>query len=354
MEWINAISKLIGAAAWPVAILTLAFFYRRQIRGLLERVAKIEYPGGSITMQDVSRLEKTAADARELSASPPAAITQPQLISQDVNVVLAQLRIDMERELFRIAQIKSRGARVQFVSLARTLQELRNLDAIPTQLTVAIEEFAVIHDRMASDSKIASEIKERVALAANGLLAQLHKHRLIVEMEYEFDSHGLWHMHRHVEGSAKQFYWWSAVADTCSEFEYDYDVYRIAAERHNDRLIQQMGREQAQRGMVEVISLEDYVETLHFRESELRRVLAAYEQGQEAFSKANQWKWPDNWGNIGWTGPVVRGWLRDAERELMETESAIRRYEKPCWPMGSDTILNRGQASSDRLREGNI
>jgi len=59
MEWIKAISQLLGTLAWPATVLTLAFLYREQLRGLMLRVAKIEYPGGSITMQDVSRLEKT-------------------------------------------------------------------------------------------------------------------------------------------------------------------------------------------------------------------------------------------------------------------------------------------------------
>jgi hypothetical protein len=327
MNWINAISQLLGTLVWPTVVLALAFLYRRQFRGLLGRVAKIEYPGGSITMQDVSRLEKTAANAREPPSSQPATAQQPRLISQDINVVLAQLRTDIERELFRIAQIRSHGAKVQFVSLAETLRELRNTDAISVQLAVAIEEFADIHNRMVSDSAIPNEMKERVAITANGLLTQLHRHRLIVEMEYEFDAHGLWHMHQHVEGPARRYYWWSAVAASCPEFEYDYDVYQIAAERHNDRLIRQMGREQALKGMIEIISLADYLEVLRFRESELRRVLDAYEAGQEAFSKANEWKWPKEWENVSWSGPVVRGWLRDVERELMETQNAIRRYE---------------------------
>lgn len=87
-----------------------------------------------------------------------------------------------------------------------------------------------------------------------------------------------------------------------------------------------MGHEDAKRGMVEIIPLAYYVAVLRFRESELQRVLAAYRVGQE-FSKANEWKWPEKWGNISWNGPVFRGWLRDAERELMETQNAIRRYQ---------------------------
>ena len=326
MGWINALSQLLGTLAWPTTVLALALLYRHQLRGLLERVWKIEFPGVSITTQDVRRLEKTAADAHELPSAPPTG-QQPRLISHSTNVVLAQLRTDIERELFRITQIKSHGGTVQFVSLAYTLRELRTIDAIPMKLAVAIEEFTDMYDRSASDSTTSNEIKEHVAIIANGLLTELHRHRLIVEMEYEFDAHGLWHLHGHVEGPAKRYYWWSAVAASCPEFEYDYDVYRIAAEQHNNRLVREMGHEDAKRGMVEIIPLADYIAVLRFRESELRRVLAAYKAGQETFSKANEWKWPEEWGNITWNGPVFHGWLRDAERELMETQNAIRRYQ---------------------------
>lgn len=75
------------------------------------------------------------------------------------------------------------------------LRELRDTDAIPTQLAAAIEEFADIYDRSAPDSTAPNEMKERIAIIENGLLTQLHRHRLIVEMEYEFDAHGLWHTH---------------------------------------------------------------------------------------------------------------------------------------------------------------
>jgi hypothetical protein len=58
MGWISAFSQLVGTLAWPTAVLALALLFRHQLRGLLERAAKIEFPGGSITMQDVTRFEK--------------------------------------------------------------------------------------------------------------------------------------------------------------------------------------------------------------------------------------------------------------------------------------------------------
>lgn len=133
-------------------------------------------------------------------------------------------------------------------------------------------------------------------------------------------------MHHHCEGEARKFYWWSVVASECPHFEYDYHVCRTAADRYNSRLIEQLGLEHAKKGMVGIISLKDYIKVLEFRESELTRLLAAYDDGQESFIAANEWKWPREWGNIGWNSPIVSGHLRGAERALMETQNAIHRY----------------------------
>src|SRR6266436_6728089 len=100
MGWITALAQLIGTLAWPTAVLALALLFRRQLRGLLERIAKIEFPGGSITMQDIARFEKAAGEARQLPSA-PATAQQPDLIAYYTNVVLAELRSDVERELFR-------------------------------------------------------------------------------------------------------------------------------------------------------------------------------------------------------------------------------------------------------------
>src|SRR5437870_1919911 len=129
MEWIKVITQLLGTLVWPITVVALAFLYRQHLRSLLLRVAKIELPGASITMLDVSRLERTAAEARDSPALPAVIPLASRLISQDPNLVLSQIRTDIERELFRIAQIKSHGATVRFISLGETLRDLENTNA---------------------------------------------------------------------------------------------------------------------------------------------------------------------------------------------------------------------------------
>ena len=134
-------------------------------------------------------------------------------------------------------------------------------------------------------------------------------------------------MHRDLSGPARRYYWWSAVASECPEFEYDYGVYSIAATRHNQRLIRSLGSEAAAKGLIEVVSLTEYLTILRFRESELTRVLEADKSGQDSSSKASLWRWPKHWGDIGWSG-IVSGSVWSTEEALRETRAAIRRYEE--------------------------
>jgi hypothetical protein len=110
-------------------------------------------------------------------------------------------------------------------------------------------------------------------------------------MEREFDAHGLWHMRSLRPKEVQRYYSQSAVAASAAEFDYDYDIYREAAERHNRRLIARVGEESVARGLIDILDLSEYVEVLQFRESEIKRVLVAYEKGQDAFSEAKD-AWP--------------------------------------------------------------
>ncbi len=127
-------------------------------------------------------------------------------------------------------------------------------------------------------------------------------------MEREFQAHGLWHMRTLRPKEVQRYYSWSAVAASAHEFDYDYDIYREAAERHNKRLIERVGEESAERGMIDILDLREYVEVLRFRECEIQRVLAAYEKGQDAFSETKgAWQWPEEWGDVGWNGQLFTG-----------------------------------------------
>lgn len=325
MEMLTAI---IGHVAWPLTIITLAVLFRREVSRLAARFTKIEYPGGAITLQEVTRLE---IQSREVAAAAPSdEILVTPSFSADPNLSLAQTRVDIERELFRLSQVVSCGGQVEFTALSQRVRNLlvdeSSYLSFDRHLAAALIQFSEYFERVADDAAVSSEVKTRLAVIGGELLAQVHRVRLQAEFEYDLAGHGLWHMHRHVPDKSKKYYWWSAVAATCPVFNYNYDIYRAAVERHNAKLIDRVGRQDAEREMVELITLDDFIAVLSFRQTELKRVLAAYQSGQDAFSKANEWQWPNEWGQISWTGAVAHGWLRDVDRELMETQAALVRY----------------------------
>jgi len=313
------IAELVASLAWPLTVLAITLLFRRQLVRLFQRIAKIEYAGGSISLQEeVSRLDKKRTQAAESAPFQP----------QDLEVLLGSLEGEAERELFRVAQIEARGGAVSATSLGHLVVLLREQDALPAELLDAVNELSAIVRRLRSTSGVPQQTLKKVLTSAHQLLYQLHKHGLVVRMVYEFASHGFWHMHQQLSGPARRYYWWSAVASECPEFEYDYKVYFIAATRYNQRLSRSLGSEAAERGLVEVVSLEDYVAILRFRESELTRVLETAKSAQDSFSEANTWRWPEHWGDVRWSGPVVRGSNWSAERDLRETRRAIRLHEE--------------------------
>lgn len=313
------IAELVSSLAWPVTVLSIMLLFRRQLLRLLQRIAKVEYAGASITLQDeVSQLNKKRTQAAESAAFQP----------QDLTVLVASVEAEAERELFRVAQIEAGRGAMSATSLGHLVVLLREQEALPAELLDAVNDFSALANRLRSLSGVPPRSLTKILTSAHQLLYQLHKHGLVVRMVYEFASHGLWHMHQDLHGPAQRYYWWSAVASECPEFEYDYEVYYIAATRYNQQLRASLGREAAAKGLIEVVSLEDYVAILRFREAELVRVLEAEKGGQESYSEINRWRWPEHWGEITWSGPVVRGSTWTAQRDLRETRRAIKLHEE--------------------------
>lgn len=62
--------------------------------------------------------------------------------------------------------------------------------------------------------------------------------------------------------------------------------------------------------MVGILSLADYIAYYDFGSQSCDAY--SLRTRLEAFSKANEWKWPEEWGDIWWNGPVFSRVVRDA------------------------------------------
>lgn len=327
MEWITAIAQLLGSVAWPVTVLILVLIFRKQIADRLDQpFSKLKIPGGEIEF-DVKKLEDVVKSDAPASHPSPGDDPAMFLATGDLQLSMARLRVAIENDLFRIAQRLGKSDTSKPATVNQRLDELVIIEAIPATLAENVKAFMDIANRVIHGAQLPDDVKGRATIVGANLAAQVDHQRKVIELQYDFAAHLLWHMHWHVEDNAKKYYWWSAIAATCPEFDYNYDVYCEAAKRHNKRLVDSMVEERASEEMVGVVSLSDFVQILEFRESELNRLAAVWKQDQMAFSKANAWQWPSKWGNIGWGGPVVGGLsYNEVERQLMQTRSALARY----------------------------
>lgn len=330
MNWISAIIQLLGHIAWPATVLAILILFRREIRQRLKSVTEVKYPGGSITMREVERLEEKVQEVAVLSSqrqvAPGRSIGTISAPHSDSRLAIAQMRLDSERELFLLSRHALHRGQVVGWHVDRYVQELEKAKVLDPPLVDNIQEFTTLANRIVHDMSIPNDVVERAAAVGSSLVATLRHKRLVLEAEQDFEGHGLWHMHHHVQEEDKNHYFWSAVAASLPELDYDYDVYREAAERYNEKL-HAAGEE---RHVIYVLSLEEFVSVLEFRESELLRIIGLWHAGQgwDEGSRAIEWQWPSEWGDLGWTGPILRErvHLWGAEEDLMRTRAALAQY----------------------------
>lgn len=329
MEWIVTISQLLGHIAWPLTVVTLVTIFRREIRQRLTAVTEVKYPGGAIIMREVEQLEAKVEEVASVSATRqlPAARAVISLPAPhaDSQLAIAQMRLDTEKELFLLSRHALQRGDVAGWPVDRYIEELERAKVLDPSLADNVRGFVALGNRIVHEADLPSEPVHRAAAIGSSLVATLRHKRLVLEAERDFEGHGLWHMHRHHMEGDKRYYFWSAVAASLPEFNYDYDVYREAAERHN---LKAAGG--GHPDTIYVLSLEEFVSVLEFRERELLRIIGLWRSssGWDRGDRAIEWQWPSEWGHIGWRGPILRErvHLWGAEEDLMRTRAALADY----------------------------
>ncbi len=329
MEWVKAISQLFGSIAWPASLVILCFIFRREIRQRLTAVTEVKYPGGSITMKEVEKLEASVQSKPEITP-----IKNQPIYGQDITTItqtdahlsIAQMRLEAEREIFRLSWVAIDKSDIASWHIGRHIDELEKAKVINSAFANNIRSFIDVANRSIHDSNVTDDLLFRSAAIGGSLVSSLHHIRLVHEAERDFDGHGLWHMHRKRDEKNQKYYFWSAVASMLPEYDYSYDIYKEAIERHNAKSVQNGRPDDA----LYVLSLDEFISVLEFRESELQRLIRSWHGsgGWQNFEKANEWHWPQEWGNLGWNCPILRQRvsLMDAEQDIMRTRAALDRH----------------------------
>jgi len=351
MEWFKVISQLIVSLIWPGIVLTLVLLFRKEIRGLLSAIKEVKYPGGSITVE-VAKLEERVEKSVTLSkeAVETKLLAEPSIVRQaDPQLAVAQIRTDVEKELFRLSWRTLNQKEIKEWGVARHIDELERAEVLEPDFAVSLREFVRLSNSIIHGSEISDEVKSRLTGVGTSLVAQLHYKRKVLEMVRDFDAHGLWHMHKHLGEDTRKYYFWSAVAASLPEFDYNYDIYREAAERHNRKIAEREGSDQPSKHSVYVLPLAEFVQVLEFRERELLRLIEVWRKPQGnttgELEQANYWRWPAEWGDLGWRGPIIRERLSlySAEDDLMQTRTALNRYRMRLLTNSRPAALERAR-----------
>ena len=320
----RAVADLLDSIAWPLAVVVALVIFRREISQAVKTIRKVEFPGGSLTLGDVERVAQDVQRASGAPTTPPVSPETPAILGANVQVTLGALIVDIEQELLKLWQYNRRGELdVAAWSREAALSALRTSQIITPELErAAMSWFFFAEEVLKGFALLDPAIPQRTVASGYVLLESLRRRRIVARLLDEFDGHLLWIAH---PGNENPRYIWSALAAESPEFEYDLESFNEAV-----RIYLARTDERAMSTIARPVEVSEYVKVLRFRESELLRVLrlnAFYDPHGRDQKPDYEWKWPDEWGYIGWGGPVVHGWRWDAERELVRTRSALARYE---------------------------
>ena len=324
MAWMTVISQLLGHVAWPATLVAFIIIFRREIRHRLSSVTKVEYPGGSVTMREVERLEAQVEDVFAVSASPRQKVGQPlgvpQALHSDSRLAIAQMRLDAERELFLASRLALRNADSADWTVRRHIDELEKAKVIVPPLVDSLRDFVSLAERILHGASLPDALALRAAAVGSSVVATLRHKRLVLEAEYDMDGDLIWHMH--TGDNKTKYHVWAAVASSLPDLHYNYDVYREAAEQHNKKVTSV--------DCLPILTLEEFIVVLEARERELLRIIRLWTAGKTWARDDEQveWQWPTEWGDIGWSCPILNEHVHlwGAEEDLMRTRAALAGY----------------------------
>ena len=295
MEWIKLTIELIRVSAWPLVALVVAIMFKRQFSDLTSRVTKAKLPGGfEFEIEALKKsLEKEVPGLRTISTNPH------------------QLVGNLEKAVIRLAQ-HSLGVGIDLGNYDRNkvLNNLENLKRISFEESRNIRRlFSILESSQLT--KASSKELEEAFLAVAAAISRLEQIYNVEVLCYEFQAHGVWHYRESFEEKkySEKYHFWSAIAAEAATFNYSYEAYVEAAERHNKH---------ENRYRVYVPSRTEFIQILEFRQKELERYVNDYQNARE-------WQWPKSWGPVIWNGHI-NGSANEALREIVDTKLAIQFY----------------------------
>ena len=332
MTWLEAFTKITRSLAWPLTIFVLVVAFRHELTAILNGITttKVEYPGGSITVQ-LNKIQEglTESEPNQLQTFTAAELAEKSLIRSegDLSIALLRIRFDLEQELFRPSEIGLSPPIEASRTASRRIDDLVEAGILDIAIAHNIREFLKITSEVSHGKRnyLEAELGQAVDVGAS-LVTEVRRRIVGAELEHHFRSNLLWHhVYRpEVFPGGKR----SAVAKSAPDFEYDYDLYEETTQRFNLKEATRAAEGDYEPIVMEALTLDEFVQVLEFREQEIMRVLREERKPpDEREEDYHEWKWPPEWGGVGWTGPVLRD-TRSADFDLEKLRHALATYRR--------------------------
>ena len=328
IEWVKLILQAIGVMIWPVTVIIILIIFRKQISERLSALKKGELPGG--VKFELGELKESVEQSSELAKrSIPSAMPSPadELVrTGDPLLAVANTRLEIEREIVRLAQVSFGPKEARKWGITRLIARLYEEKILSKETRDRLFDYTRITNQIIHTSGVSADDIVRSLSIGASLLAHI---RYLYSVEWlirDFDANLLWQC-RKEEGRNKKYYFWSAIAATLSDFDYSYEAFCEAANKFNKKEEKRAIESHRRPREIYIPTLQEFLEILEFRREELQRILQGKWWDGYEWDKLREWHWPEEWGRIGWSGPIVRS-RNEAEEELLRTDTAIERYSQ--------------------------
>jgi hypothetical protein len=322
IEWAKIILQAVQALVWPITVLVILLMFKRQISGRLSSLTKAELPGG--LKFELSELKDAVDKSPELTKrSIPASLLSPSAEpsrADDPLLAVISTRLEVEREIVRLAQISLGHRKAGKFDIPLLVSQLSEKQVLSKETLNKLFEYIRVTNKIIHSAGIGVDDIGKSLSIGTSLLAHIRYVRGVEQLLRDFDGNLLWHW-REKDGSNRKFHFWSAIADSLPEYDYSYEAFQEAAakfngQRANDKFVE-----------IYIPPSHEFIKVLEFRRGELERILQGKWWDGYEWENLKEWQWPQEWGKITWTGPIVES-ANEAEVELFRTERAIERYSQ--------------------------
>jgi len=323
METAKLIVDLLGKLIWPVVIMAIFLMFRKQIIIRLKDIKVLELPGGfKATLDEVKEIISTSSQLKEKIIDPQ--LTEDNfLISppENIQVSVFNLRLNIEREVSRLIQISSEWKRSDKRTLRTKVDILHKLGWIDKNVNDGLISFVEITNELFHLTEKSDKDLNDLLKIGSTLFYHIRYLKIVRELIDNFNGNLLWEAERGVRN--KKYHFYSAVASEAERFDYSYEALVDAATKFNlkDPKVHNNWRP---RGEILIPTLDEYIQILEFRKSELTRVLNNPQKAHQD-ETFNEWQWPQDW-QIQWNRPLMKDSFNETQLELVRTQAAIDLY----------------------------